>query len=436
MRAIFHLLSLVALGLNLLVSPNLPFFAIQYDPLVESILTETQPDRWLDWIASLSGEKPVKTAQGEGRILTRSSFVLFDPQRQPSAFDYLQEELGQLGFVKDQDFKIHTYNFPYGDRYPEKNWQNLILTFPGSDPQLQNERVLMVAHLDSISDQELTLAPGADDNASGSAGLLEAAAVLRHYQFSRTINLIWFSGEELSRVGSEHFVEDYAEWLPDIVGVINLDMFAFDWDNDRCFEIHAGVLPGSQKIGFIFEDVIDLYRLDLTFDFIDDETAYPFSDHKPFWDESVPAVMVFENGFFQPGKTCNNADRNTTYHSTSDTLTYINQDTGFSILKSAIGTAAHMAVPEGYCFAEISQVSGFSKSGFIYLEWSPLPTASAYQIWILDEGQWVLQETTSHPSWFSPASGKIFRVVAIDRWGCQSYPVMVNIANQEKNPQR
>ena len=331
MRVLINLLSAVVIGFNLLLSPIRASSTIHYDPLVQSILMETQPDRWLNWIAALSGEKPVVTADGEGRILTRSSFVLFDPQRKPSAFDYLQEELTQLGFVEGQDFKVHTYNFPYGDRYPEKNWKNLILTFPGSDPMLQDERVLMVAHLDSISDEELTLAPGADDNASGTAGLMEAAAVFRHFRFSRTINLIWFSGEELSRVGSEHFVADYAEWLPNIVGVINLDMFAFDWDNDRCFEIHAGVLPGSQKLGGIFEEVIDIYHLDLTFDLIDDETAYPFSDHKPFWDNSVPAVMVFENGFYQPEKTCKNSDRNTTYHSTSDSLTYINPDTGFSI---------------------------------------------------------------------------------------------------------
>ena len=438
MRVLINLLSAVVIGFNLLLSPIRASSTIHYDPLVGSILMETQPDRWLNWIAALSGEKSVVTADGEGRILTRSSFVLFDPQRKPSAFDYLKEELTQLGFVEGQDFKVHTYNFPYGDRYPEKNWKNLILTFPGSDPMLQNERVLMVAHLDSISDEELTLAPGADDNASGTAGLLEAAAVFRHYRFSRTINLIWFSGEELSRVGSEHFVADYAEWLPNIVGVINLDMFAFDWDNDRCFEIHAGVLPGSQKLGGFFEEVIDIYHLDLTFDLIDDETAYPFSDHKPFWDNSVPAVMVFENGFYQPEKTCKNADRNTTYHSISDTLTYINPDTGFSILKSALSAVAHLAVPEEYCFSKILHVYGISKSGFIFLNWEQMPTASAYQIWALEENQWVLwdttSDTTSDTTWYSPDNGKHFQVVAISSSGCQSYPVKIDFGSLEKNP--
>ena len=223
--------------------------ACQYHPDVADMLAETQQFRWVRWIEALSGVRPVKTSEGEGNILTRSSLVMFEPDQAPDAFTYLIETLQGMGFQENRDFEIHTYNFPYEDRHPDRNWKILILTFPGTDPLLREEKVLMVAHLDSISDQETILAPGADDNASGAAGLLEAASVLRHYQFERTIHLIWFSGEEYSRVGSEHFVEDYADWLPDIVGVINPDMFAFDWDNDHCFEVHAGTLPGSQRIG-------------------------------------------------------------------------------------------------------------------------------------------------------------------------------------------
>lgn len=335
----------------------------EQDPIINEILSESSQTRWLDWIAALSGEVPIQTAQGEERILSRSSLILFEPSYSPSAFDYLERELIALGFHKGVDYEIHTYDFPYSESYADRNWKNMVLTFQGSDPTLKAEKVLLVAHLDSTSDQETVLAPGADDNASGSAGLLEAAALFRHYTFKRTIHLVWFSGEEQSRQGSEHFVVDYAEWLPDIKAVINLDMFAFDWDNDRCFEIHAGTLPGSHEIASTFEKIIDTYNLDLRFDLIDDTSAYQLSDHKPFWDQNVPSVFIFENGFFQPEGVCKVVDRNTTYHSTADTLTYINPDTGFSILEAAIGTVAYIAIPENACFKEALSVLGFSALG-------------------------------------------------------------------------
>lgn len=257
--------------------------------------------------------------------------MLFESGQEPNDFTYLQEQLSAMGFRKDRDFEIHTYDFPYADRHRERNWKNLILTFPGTDPILKDERVLLVAHLDSISPVETTLAPGADDNATGAAGLLEAAISLRHHQFARTIHLTWFSGEEQSRQGSKHFVADYADWMPDIEAVINLELFGFDWDQDRCFEVHAGVLSGSQQIGTCLSSVIESYQLDLKFDFLDNASAYTVSDHESFWQRGVPAVMVIENFSYQPNLTCGMGGRNYHYHQTTDTLTYINEQTGFAI---------------------------------------------------------------------------------------------------------
>lgn len=177
MRTALHLLfPIILVSLALQPQP----YQCEEDPQVAALLDGMSQARWVSWIGDLSGEREVTTDFGEGRILTRSSFVMFEPGQRPSAFQYLQDELEEMGFRLGEDFQIHSYDFPFKDRHPERNWKNLILTFRGSDPDLAEERVLMVAHLDSTSDQERTLAPGADDNASGAAGLLEAAAVLRH----------------------------------------------------------------------------------------------------------------------------------------------------------------------------------------------------------------------------------------------------------------
>jgi leucyl aminopeptidase len=341
-----YLNSFMAISL-ILFQIFLPPFANSsvYNPQVAEMLSEANPHRWMGWIRALSGADPIQTADGLKKIMTRSSLVMFEPDEKPSAFDYLIEELHRLGFVEGQDFQIHNYGFPYGDRYPQRNWKNIILSFQGDDPKLKDEHVLFVAHMDSTSDNEYLIAPGADDNASGTAGLLEAASILQHYRFRRTIDLIWFSGEEKSRIGSTSFVEDYADWLPNIVGVVNMDMFAFDGDGDGCFEVHAGTLPGSQEIGNLIGLVIEAYDLGLTYDFLDDENAYPFSDHDPFWRNGVPGVLMMENSFYHPDETCGKSDRNYNYHRTSDTMSYINSDTGFSILQAGIAAVAHLAQP-------------------------------------------------------------------------------------------
>ena len=393
-----------------------------YNPLIAEMLSRGVQDRWVNWIAELSGARPILTDDGETFIQTRSNDVLFEPGLGPSAFDSIQSELVNLGFVSGRDFIVHTYAYPYGDRYPERNWKNLILTLPGTDPALKTERVLLVAHLDSTSDQEQTLAPGADDNGTGAAGLLEAATILSQFQFDRTIHLIWFSGEEHSRLGSTYFVKDYAEWLPDIKTVINLDMFGFDWDGDRCFEVHAGTLSGSQEIGACLSAVIDAYNLDLTFDYLDDETAYTLSDHYPFWLQGVPAVMVIENYSFQPDGVCGVTDRNYHYHQTSDILAYINADTGYAILQAGIAALAQLAGPREACFSTAPWIRVYDEGNNAYITWKKLD-AQYYQIWQEQDGRWIKIGKTQGTYWVIPAAegqSLNFKVIAISEDGCQS----------------
>ncbi len=417
-----HFLQSLVLAAILLASLGQPTTPdCGYDPRVAQILAEMDQSRWIQWIAELSGAAPIQTDSGEAWIKTRSSFVLFEPGREPSAFTYLKSELIKLGFTEGIDFIVHTYDFPYGDRYPDRNWKNLILTLPGSDPDLMSERVLMVAHLDSMSDQEQQLAPGADDNGSGTAGLLEAAAVLRNQHFDRTINLIWFSGEEQSRRGSKYFIEDYAGWLPDIKGVINLDMFGFDWDNDRCFEVHAGAQPGSRQIGVCLSNLIDAYDLDLTFDFIDNRSAYSLSDHYVFWQRGIPAIMVIENFSYQPDGVCGVMDRNYQYHQITDTLTYINADTGFAILQASIATLATLAGPREACALDIPQVELNYAPDNIRLQWGDVG-ASSYEIRQHQNGQWVKIADTSSLHWTLPSvilrDGPL-QMIAISEEGCR-----------------
>lgn len=423
MLRIIQALAAASLILAMPVSPAAADFQCGYDPLVADLLAQADQARWVQWIAELSGAEPIQTTEGEATISSRSSTILFEPNYKPSAFDYLITELEQMGFGERSDFVIHTYDFPYSEKHQARNWKNLILTFPGEDPDLMGERVLLVAHLDSISDQETTLAPGADDNGTGAAGLLEAARLLRNAHFARTVHLIWFSGEEQSRRGSEYFVEDYADWLPDIQAVINLDMFGFDWDNDHCFEVHAGQMEGSQAIGNCLQKTIEAYDLDLSFDLIADASAYTYSDHNAFWLNDVPAVMVIENFSFQPEGVCGVTDRNTQYHLTTDILTYINQDTGFAILKASLAAMAQIAGPLEGCGSSASPTLAlaYAQNGLVFQVAGS--SGQRFETWQRQDGGWVQIAETSATRWSLPFAGLgdgPVEVFAVTESGCRS----------------
>ena len=204
----------------------------------------------------------------------------------------------------------------------------------------------MTAHLDSISSGDPKVrAPGADDNGSGVATLIEAARMFNGMKFKRTIKIIFFTGEETGLHGSRAYINDYRQELNDVVGVFNLDMFGYDANNDRCFEMHVGWLKSSNVIGGCLADTIEAYDIDLNFEYLIRE-ARGSSDHVSFWNEGIGAVEVLENfdtHHFVDG--CGQSDINPFYHTENDLLKAMNTDTGHAIAKAAIAAVARLAEP-------------------------------------------------------------------------------------------
>jgi len=95
-----------------------------------------------------------------------------------------------------------------------------------------DEYVYLCAHFDSLSEIPLELAPGANDNGSGSAAVLEAARVLAPYANERTLRIAFFDAEEWGCVGSQCHVGDAARAGLDITGAINLDMVIWSHPED------------------------------------------------------------------------------------------------------------------------------------------------------------------------------------------------------------
>ncbi len=104
--------------------------------------------------------------------------------------------------------------------------RNVCGFLPGSDPALTHETLVVSAHYDHLGERSGTIYPGADDNASGTSGLLALAAALKENgPLDRSVLLLWVSGEEKGLWGSEAWAKE--AWLPDsahAVANINMDM--------------------------------------------------------------------------------------------------------------------------------------------------------------------------------------------------------------------
>ena len=87
---------------------------------------------------------------------------------------------------------------------------------------------MLTAHLDSVAN-----APGANDNASGVAGVLELARILKGYQSVREVRFALFGAEEIGLVGAYNYVASLPEEeLSRIVGVYNMDMIGTSWEDE------------------------------------------------------------------------------------------------------------------------------------------------------------------------------------------------------------
>jgi hypothetical protein len=153
---------------------------------------------------------------------------------------------------------------------------------------------IICGHLDSMSEFPLSAAPGADDNGSGSTGVLMAAELLSRYEFESTIKYICFTGEEQGLWGSEKWVEEAVNQGLDIAGVINLDMISYMDSPTPDITVIINYDPKSKAIA---DKMIanSRYYSEATFYMVQSPHSSG-SDHFYFWYYGYPAVFGIETG--------------------------------------------------------------------------------------------------------------------------------------------
>jgi len=255
-----------------------------------------------------------------------------------NAADYIFSKFASYGFADvEYDPFIHEVKEQgyYGMR-------NVVATLPGRGPG-SDKVYIICSHYDSIAglqarwmwDWRTLPAPGADDNASGTAAVLEAARILSDYEFNSTIKFIAFSGEELGMFGSKHYAKSAAASGDRIAGVINLDMIAYDPDE---LDIDIVTNEDSQWLANALYHAEDLYNIDLTVNRIVDPEMV-LSDHSPFWRSGFPAVLMIE------GSDKHSDEFSPVNHTPDDTIDRLNFDLALRATRLAVAALAQLADP-------------------------------------------------------------------------------------------
>jgi hypothetical protein len=192
--------------------------------------------------------------------------------------------------------------------------KNVIGILPGRDPVLRNQTVVLGAHYDHLGlggfgsldpDSTGRVHNGADDNASGVAGLIQVAARLAASPPARTVVFIAFSGEELGLLGSAHYAKEPIYPLAGTLAMVNLDM--------------VGRLRGGRLIVYgvktakEFPGLLDSLNWYAGLDLKPQGDGYGPSDQSSFYAAKRPVLHLF-------------TDLHEDYHRTTDDWQKINLD--------------------------------------------------------------------------------------------------------------
>lgn len=194
---------------------------------------------------------------------------------------------------------------------------NVVGILPGRDPELAKEYVVIGSHLDHLGRRGATVFPGADDDASGTTGVLAVATMFARNaeRPARSVLFVCFCGEENGLIGSAWFADHCPVPLESIVAELQMDMIGRDEEHDGepASANHNSLhLVGTQKISNDLHELCLARNAIAGFDLeYDEEDVFSRSDHANFARKGIPIAFFF-TGFHRD------------YHQPSDTPDKIN----------------------------------------------------------------------------------------------------------------
>jgi len=281
---------------------------------IQDIINQTSLANVTLYVNELSGEVPTTVG---GNTVTITQRVSNNDNN--LAADYIKERLTGFGLtITDQ---VYTPGATGG--------RNIIATQTGvTNP---NNIYVISAHYDSVADY------GADDNASGTAAIIELARILSQYCTDNTIVYALWDQEEIGLNGSSYYAQQAQTNGDNILGNFNIDMMGYDSDNDKNFDIDVRPIANSLAMKDDIISVLNnpLYGFDLIVNVVNPGTGS--SDHGSFWSRGYSAVLF--------GECWSKGDKTSGYHSSNDRINLFNLPYFHQMCKLVVGYTATVANP-------------------------------------------------------------------------------------------
>ncbi|HSD63156.1 MAG TPA: M28 family peptidase [Ignavibacteriaceae bacterium] len=330
----------------------------QTNTLVQQIINNVNIDSLTKFVNELSGEVPVIINGQQVTIASR----YYNTSTNDKAADYVKAKFESYGLQAfDQNFSLgrNVYAVQEGTTNPDQVF-------------------IICAHYDDMPSSGL--APGADDNGSGTCSVIEAARVLKDFTFKYTIIYAIWDTEELGLIGSAYYADNTTE---DIQGVINMDMIAYDGNNDNLAEIHTRNIANSVALKDSMLLVNTNYSVGINPSVIN--PGITASDQASFWNDNYSAILLIENYY---------GDFNPYYHSGNDLIDHFNMPYYDKCSKLCIGTLALLSKPDGIVPVELASFAGNYDGKNIMLNWKTSTELNNY-------GFEIEKKTGDNPQWYS-----------------------------------
>jgi len=203
---------------------------------------------------------------------------------------------------------------------------NVWAVLPGSDPILKDEYVVIGSHLDHLGERRGTIYPGADDDGSGTTGVLAVAQMFAKNEArpKRSVLFVCFSAEERGLIGSRFFVDNCPIPLASIAAELQMDMIGRSEEESRDGgrlvnrgetakdNLNVIHLVGTKKMSSQLHELCMQRNETAGFDIeFDQESLFTRSDHANFAYKGVPIAFFFtgiHKDYHQPTDTPDKID--------------------------------------------------------------------------------------------------------------------------------
>lgn len=291
----------------LFLGPQLPA-QISYNNYVASVMNLVNTDSVLKYERQLSGDTSCIIGGTSYTIASRH----YASQGNIKAAQYILEKFQSFGlnawYQNINSTIVNVLARKQGTRYP-------------------GEYVIICAHYDNMPSG--ALAPGSDDNASGTVAVIEAARLFANIDFPYTVLFAAWDEEERGLYGSRAYADTAFARRDSIIAVLNFDMIAYDGNNNGAMDINTN--PASMSLANDFLQVVGFYQPTLVPQIT--TSLNGGSDHQPFQQRGYKAILSIED----------NNEFNPYYHTVNDNYANVNKQYLVKMIKAGVAALATIA---------------------------------------------------------------------------------------------